>query len=60
MKLDQRTCKRKTRKGKLGRDSLTQLIIQNQQMQASAKSGNSCLATIIDPDLGFVAAKIVK
>ena len=36
-----------------------QIIIQNQQMQVSAKSSSICLVATAGPDLGFVAAKTV-
>ena len=36
-----------------------QIIIQNQQMQVSAKSGSLCVVATAGPDLGFVAAKTV-
>ena len=57
--LDQKTCKKKTMKGKLGKDNITSSLYKSTNV-SSTKSGNPGLETIARPDLGFFADKTVK
>ena len=57
--LDQKTWKKKTIKGKLGKDSMTSSLYKVSKCKLS-KVSNPSLATTAGSDLFFLAAKTVK